>query len=708
MSAPNSVLAVNNMTILRSLFSLISLILLLNILTGTLLYRQFSSMQQSLERDKILGGLIQNESRLQILASNYLHTQSEQYYLQYHEVLKAMLLQVEQAEEVFQKSSIQQSFQLIKNKIVQSRLIMDKYKKNRRQWQIFQQQKQQKELLLAKQLDMQLHSQVLIFYQDVVVQTLKLRSLDEKNAYRQARKNIITLYILLLISFLIVSFFSYIVFRRVSSRIESISSAAKKLGEGDLSIRMQSDASDDMNYLVLAFNYMASRLEKVEQKNTQMLRDAEQQAHHDSLTGLPNRSYLAEKMEHELSRTIRHELKGAVIFIDLDNFKALNDSKGHSAGDLLLIEAAKRMSGQIRSEDTLARMGGDEFVLLLPDLGNSSHLAASRAEHIAEKIKESLHTPYHLPGYEFSITASLGISIFPDDGRSSEELLSHSDIAMYQSKRKGRNCITFYSESMQQLMDSQLQLDSLLSKAIKNSLLETWYQVKVDQQGNVVGAEVLARWHDSEKGWISPDQFIPIAENNGLIIELGKWLIKHVCTTIERWYRLGQCQQLKYLSINVSPKQFYEIGFIELLLEMGRHFRKNGIQLIIEITEGVLLNNSDEVIQSMALLKEHDIDISIDDFGTGFSSMAYLKRLALSEIKIDRSFVSNIHDDKDNQVIVETILSMAEHFGMVVVAEGVETEAELNFLKSRGCQLYQGYYYSKPLPEEELLAFLQD
>ncbi len=696
------------MTILRSLLSLISLILILNVLTGTLLYRQFTSMAQSLERDSLLGGLIQNESRLQILASNFLHTQSEQYYLQYNEVLKAMLLQVNAAEQAFQQSSEQQSFQLIKKKIIQSRMIMDKYKENRRQWQVFQQQQQQEQLLMAQQLDKQLHSQVLIFYQDIVVQTLKLRSMDEKNAYSLARKNIITLYVLLLISFLIVSFFSYIVFQRVSSRIRSISSAAKKLGEGDLSIRMQSDTADDMNYLVQAFNYMASKLEEAEQKNRLILNDVERQAYHDALTDLPNRRFLAEKMDDELSRTIRHNLKGALIFIDLDNFKSLNDSKGHSAGDMLLIEASKRMSMQIRSEDTLARMGGDEFVLLLPELGDSSHLAATRAESTAEKIKESLLAPYHLPGYDFSITASLGISIFPDDGQSSEELLSHSDIAMYQSKQKGRNCITFYSESMQQLMNSQLLLDNLLTRAVKNELLETWFQVKIDLQGNVVGAEVLARWHDVQKGWIPPQQFIPIAENNGLIIELGKWLIRHVCTTIDRWHSQKQCQQLQHLSINISPKQFYETGFIELLLEMGRHFRKNSMQLIIEITEGVLLNNSDEVIKSMTLLKQNGIAISIDDFGTGFSSMAYLKRLALSEIKIDRSFVTDIHKDKDNQVIVETILSMAEHFGMTVVAEGVETEAELNFLKSKGCQLYQGYYYSKPLPENELLAFLQD
>ena len=694
------------MTILRSLLSLIALILILNIFTGTLLYRQFSSVEQSFAQDVALVSLIQNESRLQFLAGNYLRTQNEQYYFQYHNLLKSMLLQMEKAEALFLESANKQSIKLMKKKISLLQIILKKYRDNRQQWVHFEQSQQLTKLSMAKALDTQLHSQILIIYQDLVVQTLRMRLLDEEEHYAQAHSNILKLYGLLLASFLIVSFFSYIVFQRVSNRINYISHAAKKLGEGDLSVRIKSCKSDDMNYLIQTFNYMASKLEFAEQKNIQMLIDAERQAYHDALTNLPNRRFLSEQMDNELARAIRHNFKGALIFIDLDNFKGLNDSKGHTAGDMLLIEVSKRMKDQLRIEDTLARMGGDEFVVLLPELGAVSDVVATKAEHIAEKIKQAILIPYHFSEYEISITASLGISLFPDDGETSEELLSHSDVAMYQSKEGGRNRITFYSASMQERMDTQVKLEGLLAKAIQNGSLETWYQAKIDLQGNIVGAEVLARWHEPHLGWISPDQFIPVAEKTGLIIELGKWLIEHVSDTITRWDELGSCTKLKHLSINISPKQFYEMGFIELLLEMGVLFKKKSMELIVEITEGVLLNHSDDVIRAMALLKENGIQISIDDFGTGYSSMAYLKRLALGELKIDRSFVTNIHDDKDNQVIVETILSMAEHFGMTVVAEGVEKKEELDFLKSKGCHLYQGYYYSKPLPEGDFLNLL--
>ncbi len=374
---------------------------------------------------------------------------------------------------------------------------------------------------------------------------------------------------------------------------------------------------------------------------------------------------------------------------------------------MLLIEVSKRMSYQIRSEDTLARMGGDEFVLLLPDLGFSADDVAIKAENIAEKIKQALLKPYDLSGNDFSVTASLGVGIFPDDGQDSEELLRHSDIAMYQSKKRGRNCITFYSESMQQTINNREMMKSLLSKAIQTEQLETWFQVKVDQQGKIVGAEVLARWHDLQQGWISPDSFIPLAEQNGLIISLGQWLIRHITQTIARWDQHNLFQQLKHLSINVSPEQFYEPELIDSLIIMGNLFKQYSLQLIIEITEGVLLHNTEDVIQSMALLKANDIMVSIDDFGTGYSSMSYLKRLEPGEIKIDRSFISNIENDKDNQVIVESILSMAEHFGMTVVAEGVETEQERAFLQQKNCQLYQGYLYSRPLPEDDFIVFLQ-
>ncbi|GEM_PF-5482361 len=695
------------MTILRSLLSLISLILLMNLISGYLVYRQFSGIEQSLERDRFLGELLKSETRMQLLASNYLNTQSQQHYSQYRQVLKDLQAQMNSAERIFKNSPSIQKIHLIKTKLHQARIILKKYQYNQQQYQLFLQQKQTEKLNMAAELESQLRSQLLIVYQEIVVQTLRLRSFEQQEKLDRAQNDMVKMFSLLVLIFLIVSFFSYLIYRRISSRIAYISDAAKRLGEGDLKVRIKSDDNDDMSYLIRTFNYMASRLEQAEQENQKMLNAAERHAYHDALTGLPNRRYMIEKLDNELSRATRHNFKGALIFIDLDNFKGLNDSMGHPAGDKLLMDVSRRMISQIRSEDTLARMGGDEFVLLLPELEHSAVQTAVKAEQIAEKIRASIIIPYDLSGTEFTVTASLGICIFPDDGTTSEELLRHSDIAMYQSKKHGRNCITFYSAEMQDNINVREKMKALLSRAINNNELETWYQVKVDQGGNIVGAEVLARWQDAEQGWISPERFIPIAEQNTLIIPLGKWLIKHVTKTVIRWNTLDLCQQLKHLSINISPEQFYDSELIDLLIAMGKTFEQYSMQLVVEITEGVLLNNTFEVIQSMALLKENNIIVSIDDFGTGYSSMAYLKRLEPREIKIDRSFIFNIHNDKDNQVIVETIFSIAEHFKMQVVAEGVESEEELNFLKQKKCHLFQGYYFSKPLPEDDFLVFLE-
>ncbi len=695
------------MTILRSLLSLISLILIMNLLSGYLIYRQFNGIKQSLLKDQFLGELLKNETRMQLLASNYLNIRSQQYYSQYKEVLKDIQSQIKSAELVFNNSASVQKLELIKRKLQQARNILKKYQYNRKQYQLFLQHKQIDKLKMATELESQLRSQLLIVYQEIVVQTLRLRTFEQQEKYYRAQNDIVSIFFLLVIIFLIVSFFSYIIYHRVSKRIAYISQAARKLGEGNLKVRIKSDDNDDMGYLIETFNYMAAKLEQAELENQKMLNAAERQAYQDALTALPNRRYMIEKLDDELSRAIRHKTKGALIFIDLDNFKGLNDSKGHSAGDELLIDVSHRMLSQIRSEDTLARIGGDEFVLLLPELDRSAVRVAMKSEQIAEKIKESIVIPYDISGSEFSVTASIGICIFPDDGTSSEELLQHSDIAMYQSKKHGRNCITFFASDMQEKINIREKMKTLLSRAINSNQLETWFQVKVTEDGKIIGAEVLTRWHEAEQGWISPERFIPIAEKNALIIPLGKWLIKHVTKTVIRWNKIGLCQQLKHLSINISPEQFYDSELIELLIIMGKTFKQYSLQLVVEITEGVLLTNTYEVIQSMALLKQNNIMVSIDDFGTGYSSMAYLKRLEPGEIKIDRSFICNINNDKDNQVIVDTIVSIAEHFNMQVVAEGVETQAELEFLIHKKCHLFQGYYFSKPLPEEDFLLFLE-
>jgi diguanylate cyclase (GGDEF)-like protein/PAS domain S-box-containing protein len=434
----------------------------------------------------------------------------------------------------------------------------------------------------------------------------------------------------------------------------------------------------------------------------------ERLAYYDALTDLPNRRLLTDRLERDLARARRHKHYGAMLFMDLDHFKNIHDSLGHQVGDNLLIEVARRLSTDLRMEDTVSRLGGDEFIMLLADMGTEPSEAAMQTQAKAEQIQTILSKPYHILGHDLHITPSIGVAIFPtddEDNLDSNDILRQADTAMYQAKDDGRDTIRFFLPSMQAAADQRLIIEKELRFALERNELELYFQPQVDKHGLIVGAETLLRWKHPEKGFISPAEFIPVAEATGLILPIGLWVLEASCRQIKSWH--DQHLKLGHLAVNVSPRQFRQPDFIYQVYQV---IERTGISpqfLGLELTEGMVIDNVNDTIAKMQALKSMDIELSIDDFGTGYSSLTYLRRLPLDTLKIDQSFVRDIQTDVCDASIVETIISMAHHLGLKVIAEGVETEFELNFLNQRNCQHYQGYYFSRPVPEPEFTRLLR-
>ncbi|MFK5951068.1 MAG: EAL domain-containing protein [Methylococcales bacterium] len=425
-------------------------------------------------------------------------------------------------------------------------------------------------------------------------------------------------------------------------------------------------------------------------------------AFYDPLTNLPNRRLLLDRIQQEIIEAKRTQYFGIIIFLDLDRFKLLNDSLGHHIGDKLLIQVSQRLKSVLRDGDTASRLGGDEFVVLLPMQGKTAESAADKAIFVAEKIRVLLNKPYVINHVEHTFSCSLGVAIFPEDSDEAATILQQADTAMYLSKEKGKNCISFYHSSMQETADKRLLLENELRLAISNHQLRLFYQPQVDELGNIVSAEALIRWVHPEKGLISPADFIPIAEESSLILPVGKWVINEACRQIQEWERLGFT--LNHIAINVSSRQFKQQDFVE---EVRAAIIQHGIaanQLTIELTESIVADDINDTVNKMNALKALGIKISIDDFGTGYSSLSYLKQLPLDQLKIDQSFVRDINIDSGDTIIVETIINMANNLGLNVIAEGVETKEQAHFLKEKGCKNYQGYYYGRPMPAEEFIA----
>lgn len=428
------------------------------------------------------------------------------------------------------------------------------------------------------------------------------------------------------------------------------------------------------------------------------------QAYFDSLTNLPNRNLFIDRLKQAISFADRSECYGAVLFLDLDNFKYINDSLGHAVGDAILKEVGQRLANTARTQDTIARFGGDEFVMLIPAAFANERMATLNTLKIANKIKATFAPPFKHNGNEFHLTPSIGATLFNGTNTQTEDILKHADTAMYQAKESGKNSICFFENSMQQAIDYRLYLESKMREAIKRSAFELHFQAKINNSGKVIGAEALCRWQLVGGEWVSPMEFIPIAEETGLISDLGAWVIESSIKTLSEIAELFD--ENFSMAINVSPIQIRQTNIVRQLLHTCTYHHVKPTQVTVEITESVLMQDTDSTREKLKRLKSHGFQISIDDFGTGYSSLAYLKHLSIDELKIDRSFVADIGKDPDDDAIVTTILSMARHLNLNAVAEGVETEDQLKFLQDNNCETYQGYYFSKPLSKPDFISFM--
>jgi diguanylate cyclase (GGDEF)-like protein/PAS domain S-box-containing protein len=424
---------------------------------------------------------------------------------------------------------------------------------------------------------------------------------------------------------------------------------------------------------------------------------------YDSLTHLPNRRLLMDRLHQALASSARSGREGALLFIDLDNFKDINDTLGHDIGDLLLQQVGQRLESGMREGDTVARLGGDEFVVMLEDLSESALEAAAQVEAIGEKILTALNQPYQLATHGYQSTASIGVALFSNHNQSQEELLKHADIAMYQSKNSGRNVLRFFDPQMQDAIHARVDLERELRKALEQQQFQLYYQIQVDNSHRPLGAEVLIRWLHPERGLVPPIQFIPLAEESGLILPIGQWVLETACAQLKAWQQDALTRDLT-LSVNVSAKQFRQVDFVAQMQSLEQRHAINPTLLKLELTESMLLENIEGTITTMIALKEIGIRFSLDDFGTGYSSLQHLKRLPIYQLKIDQSFVRDIANDK---AIVRTIIAMANSLGLDVIAEGVETEEQRQLLLNKGCTHYQGYLFSKPVPIEQFEALLK-
>ena len=423
-------------------------------------------------------------------------------------------------------------------------------------------------------------------------------------------------------------------------------------------------------------------------------------AFYDALTQLPNRRLLVDRLQQVLVNGARSGLTTAVLFVDLDNFKTLNDTRGHEVGDLLLKDVAQRLRSCVREQDTVARLGGDEFVVVLQNLSSDAPEAAAQARTLGELILAQLRQPYELTGHEHHFTASIGVTLLTHQRDSVDEVLKQADMAMYRAKDAGRNTLRFFDPEMQESVNRRALLETELHNGLRRSQFLLLYQPQVDSQGRVTGAEALVRWQHPVQGMVPPSEFIPLAEESGLILPLGQWVMETALHQQARWQQDPLFAHLS-LAINVSARQFLQDDFVAQVLALVRQTGANPAQIKLELTESLLLDNVDSVIATMRALKAHGLGFSLDDFGKGYSSLSYLKRLPLDQIKIDQGFVRDVLLDASDAAIARSIIALAGSLGLSVIAEGVETTAHHQFLLAHGCQAFQGYLFGRPLTLED-------
>lgn len=502
---------------------------------------------------------------------------------------------------------------------------------------------------------------------------------------------------------------SVVIGRILASRLRHLLQGISKVSNGDfeyrLSNKLNTTGKDELARLAQHFDQMSEQLKF---KNQALY----QQANIDPLTNLPNRRKFQASIKAAINNAIHHDDCVVVLFIDLDNFKRINDSLGHDIGDALLTQVAGRLQSNLRHQDMLAlhtcepngqpehganlyRLGGDEFVVLLQDLNQVQDAAI-----VAKRILTLLTQPITLNGYDIQISASIGISSYPDDASDADTLVKHADIAMYHAKSQGKNHYHFYSESMNQQVLRQLELENKLRKAIDHQALELYFQPQMHvHTQQILSMEALLRWYDEDEGWISPGEFIPVAENCNYIIEIGHWVLQQACLHMQQWQKQGL--DIK-LAINISSVQFKDPDFIEKVSQLLNEHQLRAEQFIFELTENILMESSEKNIRLLQQLKSLGVELSVDDFGTGYSSLSYLKRFPLDEIKIDRAFVEDTPNDHNNRAICNAIVAMSQELGLRVVAEGVETHEQMQFLQDCGCDMLQGYLLARPTPADKL------
>ena len=426
------------------------------------------------------------------------------------------------------------------------------------------------------------------------------------------------------------------------------------------------------------------------------------QANYDLLTGLPNRMLALDRLKLALAQSRRDQSKVGLMFLDLDNFKHINDTLGHDAGDTLLIEASRRIASCLRGSSTVARLGGDEFLIILPGLEDPLD-----SEAVAERILDAFSTPYLLNNQEIFVTTSIGLAIYPTDSENSSTLLQQADSAMYKAKNKGKSAFHRFTPDLNQQSRERLKLETHLRKALELNELQLFYQPIVETiTGKVIGAEALIRWYNPMLGMVAPDKFIPLAEETGLITSIGEWVLHTACQAVKRWHEESNDELI--IAVNVSPRQFREAKFVDSVREALEENDLSSEHLELEITERLLLDDSIETNDILNKLDKMGVKLSVDDFGTGYSALSYLKSYPFDSLKIDRSFVKDVITESEDAALVTAIITMAHSLGLKVIGEGVEDSAQLNFLRSKGCDYAQGYFYNRPVPESAFSDWISE
>jgi diguanylate cyclase (GGDEF)-like protein len=486
---------------------------------------------------------------------------------------------------------------------------------------------------------------------------------------------------------------SYYFSRRIVKPIQVISNAAKDIAQGKLGTRVMVEGPEEIIEVANQFNYMLDVRKDAVERLSHL-------AQYDVLTGLPNRVLFRDRLEQAMERSKRSETLVALMFIDLDRFKEINDTLGHFIGDRVLQEVAERLRLLLRGEDTIARIGGDEFTVVMESIHHISQI-----NMMAQKIKDALSQPLLIDDREIFISASVGITVYPFDVDDIDELLKNADIAMYQAKKNGGNDHSFFVAEMNTHTSERLDIESRLRHALDKNQLILHYQPQVNiRSGHIVGVEALIRWHDEELVSIEPSSFIPLAEETGLIIPIGEWVLQTACAQNKAWQDAG-CAPIT-MAVNFSPRQFRQMNLLESITRVLTETRLDPRYLELEITEGTIMHQAEKSIVVLEKLHKMGVRISVDDFGTGYSSLSYLKRFPVHKLKIDQSFVRGINVDMNDVAIISAVIAMARSLNLMTIAEGVETAEQLAFLDSLQCGEYQGYYFAKPMPAEEIFRLL--